>query len=319
MRRVVDKDAMEEEFQNPAAVRQPSRNRGLLRIIALAALAAFLLGAALTLYLAKAGTLDFLFGKDAETAVAVAGSSEALLAQPSPVPSAGEARAAAKAAKAVEKVAQQQGGLEARVVAMEQRLDSLSLQAQAVAGNAARAEGLLIAFAARRAIERGSKLDNLASQLKLRFGDAQPRAVNTVIAASEHPVTLDMLIARLDGLGHKLSNEAQEQVSWSWFKQQLGELFVVRRETAPSPQPEKRLERARLFLETGRIRAAVDEVRNLPGADSQDAQRWLADATRFGDAQDALELLETTALFDQSELRDSQGNRVQQPSPVKKQ
>ena len=46
----------------------------------------------------------------------------------------------------------------------------------AASGNAARAEGLLIAFSARRTLERGNDLGYLGDQLRLRFGDAEANA-----------------------------------------------------------------------------------------------------------------------------------------------
>ena len=223
---------------------------------------------------------------------------------------------AAETAETVEAVAEQQSGLEARVVAMEQRLGRLDLQSQAAAGNAARAEGLLIAFATRRAIERGTPLGYLEEQLKLRFGDARPNSVRTVIEGARNPVTLDQLMARLEGLAPRLANEPKDELSLSWLQRELGELFVVRRETAPSPQPARRLDRARQFIESGRIGVAVAEVRNLPGANSADAQRWIADAERYDGIQRALELIETTAVLEPRELRDGGGNRVEQLSPI---
>jgi hypothetical protein len=89
---------------------------------------------------------------------------------------------------------------------------------------------------------------------------------------------------------------------------------VVRREDSPSPQPQRRLERARLFLESGRTEAAISEVRNLPNAAR--AAGWIADAQRYANAQQALELLETAAILEPRELRDSEGERVVQPSPA---
>ena len=287
-----------------------------MRAILGAVVAAFLLGAALVAYLAWRGEGPLSFTGTEETGQGAQTGDEllALAQEPTPSPSASEAEAAAEAVEAVEKVAEQQGGLEQRLVAMEQRLDQLNLQTQAAAGNAARAEGLLIAFATRRAIERGAPLGYLADQLKLRFGDARPNAVQTIIEAAEKPVTLDQLLARLEGLAPKLANEATQEVSWEWFKRELGEMFVVRRETAPSPQPQRRLERARLFLETGRAEAAVAEVRNLPGA--EEGRSWIADAERYAAAQRALDLLETTAILEPRELRDASGDRVEQRSPA---
>ena len=231
---------------------------------------------------------------------------------PLPTPSA-SASQAAQAAEAVERVAEQQGGLDQRLAAAEQRLARLDLQSQAAAGNAARAEGLLIAFATRRALEKGAELGYLADQLRLRFGDALPNAVDTIIRTSRNPVTLDQLIARLEGLSPRLA-EPSGQTGFARFSEELSQLFVVRRESAPSPQPQRRLDRARLFLESGRTASAIAEVRNLPGAD--EAEGWLRDAERYAAAQRALDLIETAAVLEPRNIRDGAGNRIEQPSPV---
>ncbi len=220
---------------------------------------------------------------------------------------------AAVAVQAVERVEEQQGGIDQRLAAAEQRLTRLDLQAQAAAGNAARAEGLLIAFATRRAMERGAELGYLADQLRLRFGDALPNAVDTIITTSRDPITTDQLVARLEGLGPVISQQ-RAQPSWDSFTRELSALFVVRRETSPSPQPRRRLDRARLFLESGRIDAAIAEVRNLPGAD--EAEPWIADARRFADSRRALDLIETAAVLEPRRLRDGAGNRIGQSSPA---
>ena len=217
------------------------------------------------------------------------------------------------AAEAVRNVAAQQGGLDQRLAAAEQRLARLDLQAQAAAGNAARAEGLLIAFATRRAVERGAELGYLADQLRLRFSDQWPNAVSTIINFSRNPIRIDNLTARLDGLGPELVSR-DEGMSWARVKRELGELFVIRRESTPSPQPELRLERARTALEQGRYQNAIDEIRAMPGADQ--ATSWIADAERYKAAMEALEVIETAAVLDQSGLRDGAGNVVRQPSPI---
>jgi hypothetical protein len=280
--------------------------------------ASFLLGAFVVGYIAWRTD----FGDGAAGVVTITESERAELAgdtdpdpeaEPTPTPAASESKAAEQAAQAVERVEEQQGGIDQRLAAAEQRLARLDLQAQAAAGNAARAEGLLIAFATRRALERGAELGYLADQLRLRFGDALPNAVKIVIEASRNPVTLDQLIARLDGLGPDIAKSSNLQ-GWARFKRELSELFIVRRESAPSPQAEKRLERARFFLESGRVDAAIAEVRNLPGADQ--AGQWIADAERFAEAQRALDLIETAAVLEPRRLRDGAGNRIEQLSPA---
>jgi len=221
--------------------------------------------------------------------------------------------AARQAEQAVERVAEQQGGLDQRLAAAEQRLTQLDLQAQAAAGNAARAESLLIAFATRRAIERGAELGYLSDQLRLRFGDQWPNAVSTIIEFSRDPVRLDGLVARLEGLGPQL-RDSSEGPSWAAFERELGQLFVFRRESTPSPQPQRRLERARWALEQGRYRAAIDEVKGMPGAAKADA--WIADAERYRKVMEAMEVVETAAVLDQRGLRDGAGNPVRQSSPL---
>ena len=232
---------------------------------------------------------------------------------PSPTPSATMSEAAQEAAQAVERVAEQQGGLDQRIAAAEQRIARLDLQAQAAAGNAARAEGLLIAFSARRALDRGADLGFLADQLRLRFGDAMPNAVQTVVAFGRNPITLDQLIARLDGMAPDLAQN-NRGFSWEQLGNEISQLFVVRRETTPSPQPRLRLERARLFLQSGRVDAAVAEVRNLPGA--ANASDWIRDARRYAAAQNALDLIETAAVLEPRRLRDGAGNPIEQASPA---
>jgi len=283
--------------------------------------------AALLSFVAGGGLIGYVvwYNAQSDEAVADASRSEPLaIASPSETPDAelpalpaptSEASEAAieEQVEAVEGLAEQQGGLDQRLAAAEQRLARLDLQAQAAAGNAARAEGLLIAFATRRAIERGAELGFLADQLRLRFGDNWPNAVRTVVSFSRRPITLDQLLARLEGLGPDLA-EPDEVASWADIRREIGELFVIRREDTPSPQPERRLDRARLFLESSRVEAAIAEVQNLPGAAS--AENWIADATRYNNAMDALQTLETAAVLEPRRLRDGAGNAVEQPSPV---
>ncbi|RGP41198.1 hypothetical protein BPTFM16_01494 [Altererythrobacter insulae] len=286
-----------------------------------AAAAAFLLGASLVGYFYWRDTeaqapVALTDGADAELSEATEfaeASEETPTPSPTPTEETAAVEAAEEATEAVERVAEQQGGLDQRLAAAEQRLARLDLQAQAAAGNAARAEGLLIAFATRRYIERGEELGYLADQLRLRFGDSWPNAVRTVISFSRDPITLDSLQARLEGLGPNLQDR-EGISSWADFRREISELFVVRRESTPSPQPERRLERAKQFLESGRIDSAIGEVRNMPSADV--AEDWIADAERYAAAMTALETIEMAAVLDPGRLRDGSGTAVEQRSPV---
>ena len=152
-----------------------------------------------------------------------------------------------------------------------------------------------------------------STQPRLRFGDQWPNAVSTIIEFSRNPIRLDSLVARLEGLGPQL-RDSSEGPSWAAFQREVGQLFVFRRESTPSPQPQRRLDRARWALEQGRYRAAIDEVKAMPGASKADA--WIADAERYRKAMEAMEVIETAAVLDQRGLRDGAGNPVRQLSPL---
>ena len=312
---------MEEDFYSRMKKRSeaeaPPRTSSVLGVI----IASILLGAAVTGLVAW--QWGFFASDEAEVVEQVEPPQEELATQePSPAPSeateeqVAEATAEAEeAVEAVERVAEQQGGLEARVVAAERRLDQLALRAEAATGNAARAEGLLVAFATRRSIERGAELGYLRDQLELRFAGAQREAVDAVIAAADNPITIDRLRSSLDGLESQLMSDPQGESGWSWFKREMGQLFIIRRpSTTRSPAPRRRLERARLFLESGQVEEAVAEVRAMPGADQ--AGQWIEDAERFAAALRALDRLEIAAISEPRELRDAEGNRVEQLSPT---
>lgn len=286
---------------------------GSLKPILAVAVAAFLLGALAVGYFAWSAGFHFGIGEDAAPVeqTAPAANQPQPLASPTPTPSATASTAIAR--ERVEQVAEQQGGLDQRLAAAEQRLARLDLQAQAAAGNAARAEGLLIAFAARRALDRGAELGYLAEQLRLRFGDAKPNSVATIIEFSRNPITLDVLAARLEGLAPQLT-EATGDPLFERIRNELSQLFVIRKETTPSPQPSRRIERARFYLQSGRVNMAIEEVRLLPGAEQ--ARRWIADAERYVAARRALDLIETSAVLEPRLLRDGSGNAIEQPSPA---
>jgi hypothetical protein len=300
---------MHEDYSTIAQAQ--GRRSGRASAVAGIAGGAFLLGAALV-------GLAWWSGFGPEDLAQVKKTSPTAALAPAPTPSASASMATAAQARQavaqVQQVVQQQGGLDSRVAAMEQRLSKLDLQLQAASGNAARTEGLLVAFAARRAVERGATLGYLSDQLQLRFGDAHPDAVRTVVDFSHDPVTLDQLVARLQGMAPSLVQAPKNEGALTWLGREISGLFVIRRETTPSPEPQKRLDRAQLFLESGRIRPAIAEVSQMPNA--REAADWIADAQRYAAARDALDLLEATAILDSRELRDSRGKRVVQPSPA---
>lgn len=208
--------------------------------------------------------------------------------------------------------------LAVRVADLEDRLSRINVQAQAASGNAARAEGLLIAFAARRALDRGSPLGYIESQLRLRFGDAQPKAVTTIVNASRDPVTQEELATGLDDIGPTLTSGSSGQGFWTDLKREMSELFVIRRDGTPSPVPQQRLIRAKRYVENGNVDAAIAEIDKMPGSTNADelAGQWMEKARRYNEARRALDVIETAAILEPQQLRTAEGERVDQPSPL---
>jgi hypothetical protein len=264
----------------------------------LLALVAFVLGAALAGWLVWQGVFaDYLPAK----------SSKAAQTERPAALAAGEGASG-------EGSAVQIGTIEGRLAMLEDRLSRIDFQADAASGNAARAESLLIAFAARRTIDRGEPLSYVADQLRLRFADAQPRAVQTIIDFAKAPVTIDELNARLEALSPRLTTGAGPARLWDRARRELSSLFIVHRDSSALLTPTARIERARLMLTSRRVGQAIAEVRRLPNIEA--AEQWIADATRYQQAQQALDLIETSAMLEPRGIRDASGQEVDQPSPL---
>ena len=87
------------------------------------------------------------------------------------------------------------GALAARIAGLEARVAGVEQAARRAEGSAGRTDALVVAFAARRAIDRGVPLGYLETPLVDRFGNRHPRAVATIVTASRSPVRLADLIA----------------------------------------------------------------------------------------------------------------------------
>ena len=195
-----------------------------------------------------------------------------------------DAEAAEQASAAVARLA----GLEARVA----RVETAARRAE---GSAGRTDALVVAFAVRRAIDRGVPLGYLETLLVDRFGARHPRAVATIVTASRDPVRLDELIADYDRLGPELRAGGPQDSWWASFQRELGSLVDIRRADVPSPQPDARYRRAQSRLDSGDVDAALAETMRLPG--SSRAGPWVAKARRYVAAHRALDEVESSALL----------------------
>lgn len=204
--------------------------------------------------------------------------------------------------------------LDGRVVQLEERLNRITVEAQAASGNAARAESLLVAFAARRALDSGNPLGYVEGQLRLRFGQAQPRAVATIINAAREPVTLADLRAGLTGVADQLTTPGPQISWWEALDHEARALLTIRRSSTASPRPEAAMERALRYIDAGRVSAALTEVADMPGKAAAD--RWMQYARRYIEARRALDLIETAAILEPRELHGGDGAPVAPTSPL---
>lgn len=185
----------------------------------------------------------------------------------------------------------------ARIAALEARLATVENATERAEGSAGRADALLVAFAARRAIERGVALGYLEPLLVNRFGPSHQRAVATVITAGRSPQTLDALTADYERLGTVLRGPAPDEGWWTGMQRELGELVSVHRADKPNPRPQARYDRALAALRAGKVGDALAETMRLPGATSPSAAGWVERARRQVAVNRALDELESAALI----------------------
>jgi hypothetical protein len=182
-----------------------------------------------------------------------------------------------------------------RLATLEQRLSQVENATERAEGSAGRADALVIAFAARRAIDRGVALGYLENLLSQRFGAQHPAAVATIITASRQPVRLNELIDEYQALGPDLRRGGPQDSWWTSFRRELGSLVELHRADRPAVNAQARYARALQRLETGDVDQALAETMRLPGAAS--ATAWTAKARRYVAAHRALDEIESAALM----------------------
>lgn len=189
----------------------------------------------------------------------------------------------------------------ARIAELEARIERVENAARRVEGSAGRADALLVAFAARRAVDRGVALGYLEPLLLDRFGATHPRAVATVITASRNPVGIDDLVAQYRELAPQLRSGGPQESWRTRFQRELGSLIQIRRADRPSTQPDARFARALARVENGEVDAALAETMRLPGAAHADA--WVRKARQYVAVHRALDEIESGALLARTPTR----------------
>ena len=183
----------------------------------------------------------------------------------------------------------------AKIATLEQRVAQVENATQRAEGFAGRADALVVAFAARRAIDRGVALGYLESLLVDRFGAQHPAAVATIITSSHQPVRLNDLIAEYETLGPNLRQGGPQDSWWTNFRRELGGLVAIHPADRPSANPDARYRRAAQRLSSGEVDQALSETMRLPGASR--AGDWVGKARRYVAAHRALDEIESAALL----------------------
>jgi len=182
-----------------------------------------------------------------------------------------------------------------RIASLESRVNALQNATQRAEGFAGRADALVVAFAARRAIDRGVALGYLEPLLLDRFGAQHRAAVATIVTQSREPVRLNDLISEYQTLGPTLRRGGPQDNWWTDFKREFGSLIEVHRVERPATNPEARYNRAFQQLSGGDVDQALTETMRLPGA--ANAQDWIGRARRYIAAHRALDEIESAALL----------------------
>jgi hypothetical protein len=182
-----------------------------------------------------------------------------------------------------------------RIADFQARLERVENATQRAEGFAGRADALVVAFAARRAIDRGVALGFLEPLLVDRFGADHQRAVATVVTASHQPVRLNDLISEYEALGPVLRGGGPKDSWWANFRREIGSLVAVHRADRPAINPDARYSRALQRLSAGEVDQALAETMRLPGA--AQAAGWTAKARRYVAAHRALDEIESAALL----------------------
>lgn len=185
-----------------------------------------------------------------------------------------------------------------QIAQLQQRVGKVESENQQAQGSAGRADALLIAFAARRSIDRGVALGYLEPLLAERFGSHHPQAVATIITGARSPVRLTQLIDQYQDLDSRLTGPPQNESLWTGVKRGLSSLITVHDSARPSSQPQARFDRALAFLTAGEVDSALAETMRLPGAAR--ANQWIASARRYVAVQRSLDEIESAALIGDS-------------------
>ena len=184
------------------------------------------------------------------------------------------------------------GSLPQQVTDLESRLARIRVLTDSAAANARRAEAILLAFAARRTIERGVPLGFLQTQLRARF-PGQPRAVDAIVDAAANPVTVESLRAALPDLVLRRSPTGGGLLAF--LRGEGRPLVRLVRAGEPVTDPDTLLQEAGEALGRGNVEAALHRIERLPP--TRERLEWVRSARRYVAVNQALDVIETAAIL----------------------
>lgn len=184
--------------------------------------------------------------------------------------------------------------------------------AQGQQRNINRTESILVAFAARRAIDRGAPLGYIEEELRRKFAQTNANDVAAIIMAGEKPVRLSVLQNQLDTATEILMTADSDASAWDKIKKEMRELFVIRKAGIEELQPNRQLARIKSALADRDVQTAIIEMKQMPGASK--AQKWIDLANRYVRVQNALDAIEKTAIAMPVNLRSSNNSSLGAPT-----
>lgn len=188
---------------------------------------------------------------------------------------------------------------EAQVNELQSQVGALGVRVEGAVTGAAQdaqtAQSVMLAAAARRAIETGQALGPLEPPLRARFGQSYPGPVEALVATSARPVTLTRLqqdFGRIEGA--LASDPAAASDWWASVKSAIDSIASVRRAGEAHVDPAAQTALAAQRLANGDVAGAAAILARLPPSPA--ATGWLADARRYRAAQAAIAQIEAAAL-----------------------
>jgi hypothetical protein len=158
---------------------------------------------------------------------------------------------------------------------------------------ASQAEAMLLVLQARRAVEAGKPLGDLATRLQLTFGQAQPQAISAIVGSKRQQISNTALLKGFDAVAPRLAEPTG--TTWDRARYELAHLFVIRRGEARPTVLTASIAKARAAISAGDIEYAAKTVRALPGPER--AKDWLAQADGAIAVRKALDSLNQSAML----------------------